>query len=734
MKRTGLIPVCLAVIILIATSSYGNTFVVSSGDGVRGTTGHTISIVLNNDVAISGLQFDFVYNPTTFIIEDVTPTYRTEFFDVFIWNQNLPDTVSVVIFDLDFDLLPPDSGSIADVHLSVADDAFPGRYLLEMADAQASDSSVTPVDPDLVHGIFEVRVVLDSLRINPRLGEVACAETLLFHAIGYDTVGPPILLDAEWSVSPQHIGFIDTTGLFTGNIQTMGWIKSTYETWSDSVRIAVIPGDVVNMNVDPDSTILVSGTQQQFSVLGFDVCNNNFVPEVTWSITPEKMGTINSTGLFVAQAEGEGWVFATGSVKDSAYVLVQHGVATVLIVTPTMESAVLGDTIPYVANASDGLNMWDVTDATAFSTTDPAGYFTDNLYVPRSEGEWDIIGTYTFDTTTLSDTAHITVTPELLCERGDVNCDDAVTPGDALCTFWRSISGQFQPECECECSEEAAEINCDGALTPGDALCIFWRAIQGEWPEECECSPLAKDSHKEQIVTEIQVGSVRGKPQDIIRVPILVDTPKGFDAFALQMVYPADLLKFKNVSATAATENWIALEGILIAPGKLNIGGFNTKDVTVSGTMVIAEVAFLVKEGCTSGGEMALVHLADDLAGADVKNGNFVASNGPTTHALYQNYPNPFNATTDISFEITALDGDYSPFVSLNVYSILGQQIRSLVSRSMEPGYHTVTWDGKDETGQEVSSGIYFYRLTAGSPSRDERGQFTATRRLVFMK
>jgi hypothetical protein len=70
-------------------------------------------------------------------------------------------------------------------------------------------------------------------------------------------------------------------------------------------------------------------------------------------------------------------------------------------------------------------------------------------------------------------------------EPGDVNCDGSITPGDALCAFWRSILGSFQEECLCETSEQAAEVNGDGAITPGDALCIFWRAILGDWTEEC---------------------------------------------------------------------------------------------------------------------------------------------------------------------------------------------------------------------------------------------------------
>ena len=73
--------------------------------------------------------------------------------------------------------------------------------------------------------------------------------------------------------------------------------------------------------------------------------------------------------------------------------------------------------------------------------------------------------------------------------KGDVNCDGNITPGDALCAFWRSILGSFQEECLCHGSEQTANVNCDGQITSGDVLCMFWRAITGAWPEECKCEP-----------------------------------------------------------------------------------------------------------------------------------------------------------------------------------------------------------------------------------------------------
>ena len=78
-----------------------------------------------------------------------------------------------------------------------------------------------------------------------------------------------------------------------------------------------------------------------------------------------------------------------------------------------------------------------------------------------------------------------------------------------------------------------------------------------------------------------------------------------------------------------------------------------------------------------------------------------------------QNYPNPFNASTEIRYHIPQ-DGH----VTLKVFNTLGQKIRSLADAAQRAGDHTIAWDGHDDGGREVSSGMYFCRLKAGDFSK----------------
>ena len=96
----------------------------------------------------------------------------------------------------------------------------------------------------------------------------------------------------------------------------------------------------------------------------------------------------------------------------------------------------------------------------------------------------------------------------------------------------------------------------------------------------------------------------------------------------------------------------------------------------------------------------------------------------PACFSLFQNYPNPFNPSTDIRYQIP--DGRSSLHTTLKVYNLLGQEVRALVDEPKAAGYYTVTWDGRDHSGQQVASGFYFCRLNAG--------EFSQTVKVVLLK
>jgi len=95
----------------------------------------------------------------------------------------------------------------------------------------------------------------------------------------------------------------------------------------------------------------------------------------------------------------------------------------------------------------------------------------------------------------------------------------------------------------------------------------------------------------------------------------------------------------------------------------------------------------------------------------------------PREFALQQNYPNPFNPATTIAFSVPE---HYRGHVSLRIYNMLGAVVRELVAGELAPGNYRQVWDGLDQSGRRLASGLYMYQLRAGN--------FSATRKLLLMK
>ena len=93
----------------------------------------------------------------------------------------------------------------------------------------------------------------------------------------------------------------------------------------------------------------------------------------------------------------------------------------------------------------------------------------------------------------------------------------------------------------------------------------------------------------------------------------------------------------------------------------------------------------------------------------------------PISFDLGQNHPNPFNPTTTIEFTLNR-----SSDVSIAVYNLLGERIQVLAEGVRPAGLHRVTWDGTDNRGNVVASGIYVYRMAAGD--------FEASKKMMLLK
>jgi hypothetical protein len=102
-------------------------------------------------------------------------------------------------------------------------------------------------------------------------------------------------------------------------------------------------------------------------------------------------------------------------------------------------------------------------------------------------------------------------------------------------------------------------------------------------------------------------------------------------------------------------------------------------------------------------------------------NDNITETETPTAYKLSQNFPNPFNPQTTISFSMRE-----KGHVSLKIYNVAGQLVRTLVNEVKDAGRHRVTWDGKSNLGTHAASGVYFYKM--------ETKNFSATHKMVMLR
>jgi len=89
---------------------------------------------------------------------------------------------------------------------------------------------------------------------------------------------------------------------------------------------------------------------------------------------------------------------------------------------------------------------------------------------------------------------------------------------------------------------------------------------------------------------------------------------------------------------------------------------------------------------------------------------------------LNGNYPNPFNPETTISFSVAQT----SSMVNLEIYNLKGQNIKTLVNEILPAGNHSIVWNGADEKGKPIASGVYLYKMRIGN--------YVSTKKMILMK
>ncbi|RKX30853.1 MAG: hypothetical protein DRP46_04575 [Candidatus Zixiibacteriota bacterium] len=242
-------------------------------------------------------------------------------------------------------------------------------------------------------------------------------------------------------------------------------------------------------------------------------------------------------------------------------------------------------------------------------------------------------------------------------------------------------------------------------------------------PIESTPSPVSYDGqfatvdieHDDMTLGSYTTLKVKGEfPDDVAGVELQID----YDPDVLELLKP--VLADSDAKYTLVSNDNMN--------GRLKIVMYNNFDLTNPESLIRAGISDLItlpaiaREDVSADDESIInisqVYLSTPFATEiPVKGDNPLL---PGTFSLYQNYPNPFNPTTRIDFEINHNSGAME-HVTLNVYNILGRQVKTLVDENMSTGRYTVIWDATDDYGSRVATGIYLYRLEVGDRAESKK-------------
>ncbi len=310
--------------------------------------------------------------------------------------------------------------------------------------------------------------------------------------------------------------------------------------------------------------------------------------------------------------------------------------------------------------------------------------------------------------------------------KGDVNSDCKINILDII-RMVNIILGNPPPPTEHELW--TGDVNCDGGINILDIItevnCILY---EGDQCLFCTGS-LAKVAQEEvSKSTIVHIFDVETSTAGQMVVPIGIEAKVPLAGVQLALRYNPDEMVIGEIQPTERSKDltlaWKA------ESGELTILLYSLTGETIQpGNGAIVEIPIQA----TNNGD---THLGLHLKGAILvdEDGQSIPTSIretqpsaplPKEFALSQNYPNPFNSETVIRYSLI-VDRDQSAAVSLRIYNIEGQLVRTLIDGQQEPGYHSVRWDSKDQAGKEVSSGIYFYRIKAG--------RFTDTKKMILLR
>ncbi len=244
-------------------------------------------------------------------------------------------------------------------------------------------------------------------------------------------------------------------------------------------------------------------------------------------------------------------------------------------------------------------------------------------------------------------------------------------------------------------------------MTTGqDYQAILLGDVDGNWNHEA-AGGTGKVSYDQFAITKVK----QNANEDELVIPLTAEPDEQIYSCDLTLRFDPSVLSFNRIEKTEVSRHFQTLSNTS-EPGTLRISAFGVQPVSQNGPFLLLNFKII--------GEKSHV--------TDINVDSYIINNNPAKRGLitvvvgnkdvnvvddfrlFQNYPNPFNPTTTIEYFVPERSQ-----VRLSVYNLLGEKINVLVDGIQNPGKQTAIWDGRDNERKIVGSGVYVYKLDAGS-------------------
>ncbi len=231
--------------------------------------------------------------------------------------------------------------------------------------------------------------------------------------------------------------------------------------------------------------------------------------------------------------------------------------------------------------------------------------------------------------------------------------------------------------------------------------------VDGNWRPT---GPLLKENEVNRTYANFEENIVHTSGH--ISIPFSVVEKKEIMSFDIWLKYDDTAIKYVGLNKSEQLSKFQIFENKQ-TKGVVRIGGFSLQFINANGLLLEALFEAIAPKGQSSEVELVsfrlnaepeqkaiakvLVSEADDLGAID-------------EYALYENYPNPFNPETTIKYQLPV-----NSMVRLQIYNMIGQEVRMLLNEQKPAGEYHIQWDGKNDSGEQLPSGMYLYRLISNN-------------------